>query len=202
MVDAARVLVVDDEPNVRLVFRTALESAGYEVFEAGDGHDALESIRARPFDAVLLDLRMPRIDGLETLRLLRGEGSDVPVVVVSAHGNILDVVLAMKFGAADFIPKPVSPETLRRVVREAACSGPSAPAKAAPALEQLGREALARASQAADRGEFDEADFFLRAAAPLGADADAARRLTDEVNRLRERRGGGSYRVVGGLTWG
>jgi DNA-binding NtrC family response regulator len=202
MVDAAQVLIVDDEPNVRLVFRAALESAGYEVIEAGDGEEALGLVRGRPFDVVLLDLRMPRLDGLETLRRLNGQGVGVPVVVVSAHGNILDVVLAMKLGAADFVPKPVSPETLRRVVREAAVAGPARTEQSAGSFDLLAREALARARQAIDRGEFEEADFFLGAAVPLGADPGATRLLADEARRRRELRGVGSYRTIGGLTWG
>jgi DNA-binding NtrC family response regulator len=116
MPDLAPILIVDDEPNVRLVFRTALELA-YTVWEAGDGRTALELIHERPFAVVLLDLWMPGIDGLEILRLLKDEGVEVPVVVVTAHGSIPDAVEAMKLGAVDFIPKPLSPETLRRVVK-------------------------------------------------------------------------------------
>src|SRR5262249_39375383 len=68
---ACRVLIVDDEPNVRLVCRAALEADGYEVAEAGDGEEAVDRLRGAPVDLILLDLRMPLLDGLETLRHLR-----------------------------------------------------------------------------------------------------------------------------------
>lgn len=114
----SRILIVDDEPNVRLVFRTALEACGYVVAEADDGSAALERLAAAPADLVLLDLQMPRVGGMEVLKRLRESGNDVPVVIVTAHGSIPDAVAAMKLGAIDFLTKPLSPESLRQVVRE------------------------------------------------------------------------------------
>ena len=78
------ILIVDDEPNVRLVFRTALESTGYSVSEVEDGASALDRLEESPADLVLLDLKMPGIGGMETLRRLRDAGNDVPVVIVTA----------------------------------------------------------------------------------------------------------------------
>lgn len=127
----SRILIVDDEPNVRLVFRTALEACGYVVAEADDGVTALERLAAAPADLVLLDLQMPRVGGMEVLRRLRESGNDVPVAIVTAHGSIPDAVAAMKLGAIDFLTKPLSPEPLRQVVRDvierhsARKSGPS-----------------------------------------------------------------------------
>jgi DNA-binding response OmpR family regulator len=112
------ILIVDDEPNVRLVFRTTLESAGYEVAEVEDGDTAIAALETAPADVVLLDLQMPRIGGMEVLRRLRESGNDVPVVIVTAHGSIPDAVEAMRLGAIDFLAKPLSPERLRRVVAE------------------------------------------------------------------------------------
>ena len=111
-----RILIVDDEPNVRLVFRTALEATGYLVTEAADGDAALAQLRKLPIDLILLDLKMPVVDGMETLQRLRDVGDETPVVVVTAHGSVPDAVAAMKLGAVDFLPKPVSPVTLRAVV--------------------------------------------------------------------------------------
>src|SRR5438034_1231738 len=101
MSQPARILIVDDEPNVRLVFRTALETAGHIVSEAGDGHAALASLRLDGADLLLLDLRMPGLDGMEVLRRLRETGNGVPVVIITAHGTIPDAVAAMKLGAID-----------------------------------------------------------------------------------------------------
>ena len=83
-----RILIVDDEPNVRLVFRTALEATGYLVTEAADGDAALAQLRKLPTDLILLDLKMPVVDGMETLRRLRDAGDETPVVVVTANGSV------------------------------------------------------------------------------------------------------------------
>ena len=113
---AASVLIVDDEPSIRLMFRTALESSGYKTQEAGNGPAALERLKESSPDVMLLDLKMPGMDGMETLRRLRDAGHDTAVVIVTAHGSIPDAVAAMKLGAVDFLTKPVTPDLLRRVV--------------------------------------------------------------------------------------
>ena len=99
---------------MRLVLRTALASVGYEVVEAEDGQTALEqlTLRRTSFDLVLLDLQMPRMDGMELLRRLRDAGDVVPVVILTAHGSIPEAVAAMKLGAIDFLTKPITPEAL------------------------------------------------------------------------------------------
>ena len=124
-----RILIVDDEPNVRLVFRTALESTGYLVTEAADGSAALQQLHKVPTDLILLDLKMPGMDGMETLERLRLERSEIPVVVVTAHGSVPDAVAAMKLGAVDFLPKPVSPVSLRAVVASVCARAPGRPAR-------------------------------------------------------------------------
>ncbi len=116
--NAASVLIVDDEPSIRLMFHTTLQSAGYDAVEASDGPSALERIHQSTPDVVLLDLKMPGMDGMETLRQMRERGDDTAVVIVTAHGSIADAVAAMKLGAVDFLTKPITPDSLRRVVRE------------------------------------------------------------------------------------
>ena len=87
--DAANAfLIVDDESNVRLVFRTALEAAGYEVSEASEGGAALALLRKRSFDLILLDLKMPVVDGMDVLRRLRDSDDETPVVMITAHGRV------------------------------------------------------------------------------------------------------------------
>jgi DNA-binding response OmpR family regulator len=114
----ASVMIVDDEPSIRLMFRTTLESAGYRMREAGNGRAALEQLKDLSPDVMLLDLKMPEMDGMETLQRLRDAGHDTAVVIVTAHGSIPDAVAAMKLGAVDFLTKPVTPDVLRRVVGE------------------------------------------------------------------------------------
>ncbi|WP_165227561.1 response regulator [Aquisphaera insulae] len=112
----ARILIVEDEPNIRLVFRTALEAAGHAVAEARDGNEALSRLPVVRPSLILLDLQMPGMGGMEFLRRLRAAGDETPVVIVTAHGTVPDAVEAMKLGAIDFLSKPTSPETLRGVV--------------------------------------------------------------------------------------
>jgi DNA-binding response OmpR family regulator len=110
------ILIVEDEPNVRLMMRTTLESAGYRVLEASDGLAALSLLRRSSSDLILLDLRMPKVDGMLALYRLRERGDNTPVVILTAHGSIPDAVTAMKLGAADFLTKPVRPDEVRAVV--------------------------------------------------------------------------------------
>src|SRR5262245_8111380 len=114
------ILIVDDEPNVRLMLRTALESVGYEVIEAEDGRAALDRLGRKGCcpELILLDLKMPKQNGMEVLEALRAIGNAVPVVILTAHGSVPDAVLAMKLGAIDFLAKPITPDALRQVVAE------------------------------------------------------------------------------------
>ena len=112
------VLIVDDEPNVRLTYRTALETEGLEVREAPDGLAALDAMNERQFDLAILDMRMPEVSGLELLERMRQQGIQTPVVIVTAYGDISHAVRAMKLGAIDFLEKPLIPETLRAMVAE------------------------------------------------------------------------------------
>lgn len=119
----AVVLIVDDEPDVRLVARLVLTSAGYEVVEASSGEDALAQLdgEARP-DAVLLDVRMPGMGGWETLRRLRGsdsEQSDLPVVIFTAHLTARSEAPEELQGYEHFLTKPFDPDGLLDAVRQA-----------------------------------------------------------------------------------
>ena len=112
------ILIVDDEPNVRLTYRTALETEGLEVREAPDGRTALDALSERQFDLAILDMRMPEVSGLELLESMRGKGIQTPVVIITAYGDVPHAVRALKLGAIDFLEKPLTPETLRAMVAE------------------------------------------------------------------------------------
>jgi DNA-binding response OmpR family regulator len=112
-----RVLVVDDEEHIRRVMRMTLEAAGYEVGEAPDGLRGLEAFGdGSAWDAILLDQRMPGIDGLETLRRMKERRADARVVMITAYASIELAVDAMKLGALDFVRKPTTPEMVRNAV--------------------------------------------------------------------------------------
>jgi two-component system response regulator MprA len=111
-----RILVVDDEPAVREAIERALRLEGYEVALAADGHEALERIDQRPPDAVVLDLLMPRVDGLELCRRMRHQGDRTPVLMLTARDALADRVTGLDAGADDYLVKPFAlPELLARI---------------------------------------------------------------------------------------
>jgi DNA-binding response OmpR family regulator len=115
-----RILIVDDEPHLRAVMKMALEDRDYEIYEAESGEDALAQAGAGvQWDAILLDERMPGLDGLQTLQALRERDPECVVIMVTAYASIELAVDAMKLGATDFVQKPMSPETLRNAVAAA-----------------------------------------------------------------------------------
>ncbi|KIH78018.1 two-component system, NtrC family, response regulator HydG [Geoalkalibacter ferrihydriticus] len=110
------ILIVDDEPNHRLMLRLHLEQAGHRATEAVNGQQALERIAREAFDLILLDLQMDVMDGLTLLGELRRQGREIPVIVITAHGSVKTAVQAMKLGALDFLAKPVEVAELLRLV--------------------------------------------------------------------------------------
>ena len=114
----ARVLVVDDEKSMRDLLAITLQKAGYEVTLAEGGAAAIEAIRRDPFDAIITDLRMPKVDGLQVLRSAKEQSPDTAVIMVTAMASTETAVEAMKLGAYDYIGKPFSPlEELRLFLR-------------------------------------------------------------------------------------
>jgi len=113
------VLVVDDEKNIRLMIGKVLEGLGLKIDFAPNGDEALSMMSKREFDLILLDLRMPGMDGMEVLRRIREASKTTKVAIITAHGNVDNAVEAMKLGAVDFIQKPFTVEELRHVVTDA-----------------------------------------------------------------------------------
>jgi DNA-binding response OmpR family regulator len=102
------VLLVDDEESVQKLLTYPLEREGYRVVQARDGEEALERYRGEPVDLVILDLMLPRLDGLAVCRRLREERSAVPTIMLTARGDEGDKVLGLELGADDYITKPFS----------------------------------------------------------------------------------------------
>ncbi len=107
-----RILVVDDDPSVRDSLRRSLEFNGYAVTVAGDGADALAAIGQGSPDALVIDVMMPRLDGLETTRALRTAGNDLPILVLTARDSVGDRVEGLDAGADDYLTKPFALEEL------------------------------------------------------------------------------------------
>jgi len=119
MVDRApRILLVDDEQAIQTLLSYPLRKDGYEVVQASDGREALARFGEQPFDLVVLDLMMPKLDGLEVCRRLRSK-STVPIIMLTAKGEEIDKVLGLELGADDYITKPFSLREFRSRVRAA-----------------------------------------------------------------------------------
>jgi DNA-binding response OmpR family regulator len=109
--EGKRILVVDDEPRMIGFIRMNLELEGHQVLEAHSGLEALEAIRTKLPDVVLLDVMMPDLDGFETLKMLR-EFSNIPVIMLTAKGEENDKVYGLELGADDYVTKPFGPREL------------------------------------------------------------------------------------------
>ena len=155
--DSATILIVDDEEAIRESLRMILEHEGYEVQEAAGGHEALTKIKSKSPDAVMLDIKMPDIDGMEVLDRIRESGEVVPVMMITGHGDVSTAVEATRRGAFDFLEKPLERDrvllSLRNAVENRRLSqevrrgtGDSDPMiGSAPAMKEL-RELIERAA--------------------------------------------------------
>ncbi len=114
-----RILIVDDEKNMRWVLGQALSKEGFEVAEACDGKEALASVAEQEPDVMVLDHRMPAPDGMEVLRRLRSQGASFPIIMLTAHGNVATAVEAMKAGASEYLTKPFDLEELKLAIDKA-----------------------------------------------------------------------------------
>ncbi len=114
----ARILLVDDEQSIQTLLSYPLSRDGYDVVQATDGHQALERFDEQPFDLVVLDVMLPRIDGLEVCRRLRSRSS-VPIIMLTAKSDEIDKVVGLELGADDYITKPFSMREFSSRVRAA-----------------------------------------------------------------------------------
>lgn len=135
------VLIVDDDPHIRALLTFACGKAGIVTREAGDGEEALASIAQAAPDLVVLDINMPRMDGLEVCRRLRAEG-DLPILFLSSREDEIDRILGIELGADDYVVKPFSPrEVVARIQAILRRAGRTAP-PSAPAASAISHGAL------------------------------------------------------------
>lgn len=163
----SRALIVDDEKNIRITLAQAMESLGLETDTAVNGEEALEKFAKNEFDLALLDLKMPGIDGMETLRRLRQTRKDIKVIIITAYGSVDSAVEAMKLGAVDFLQKPFSPQDVRDIVSQALDRDKIDEMKASDyaSLTELGKRHISDGRHAAARDLFERA-ISLNASKP------------------------------------
>ena len=110
------ILIVDDEKNIRMTLSQSLESLEIETDTASNGEEALAKLKEKDFGLILLDIRMPGMDGMEVLRQVREIRPDIRVIMITAYGTIESAVEAIKLGAVDFLQKPFDPDEIRALV--------------------------------------------------------------------------------------
>lgn len=118
MMEKAKVLIAEDEEAQRDLLRGFLKKEGYAVEAVSNGREALEKLKADFFDIVLIDYKMPELDGLQTLRQIRGRFPDLPVVMMTAYGTVETAVASMKEGALDYLTKPIDLDELLLIFRK------------------------------------------------------------------------------------
>jgi two-component system response regulator MprA len=137
-------LVVDDEPAVRDSLARSLRFEGYEVSLAGDGEQALASAMTRPPDVIVLDVLMPRLDGLQTCRRLRAQGDRTPVLMLTARDGVADRVVGLDAGADDYLVKPFALEELLARLRALLRRGSPSNADESLSFEDLSLDPVTR----------------------------------------------------------
>ena len=128
-----KLLVVDDEQNIRAMIRKYAEFDGYAVEEAGDGMEAVEKFRAGAFDLIIMDVMMPELDGFSACREIRKADEQVPIIMLSARGEEYDRIHGFELGVDDYVVKPFSPREL--MMRVSAVLKRSQASQATPARE-------------------------------------------------------------------
>ena len=153
------ILVVDDDPHIRQLLAFALAKAGLAVQEAGDGEEALARVEAGGTDLVVLDINMPRMDGIEVCRRIRAKG-ELPILFLSSRDEEIDRVLGIELGADDYVVKPFSPREVVARVQAILRRTAARPAAAAPEPAGLSHGRL-KLDPDGWRAQWDEAEVAL-----------------------------------------
>ena len=215
---SSRVLIVEDEPDIRELVVHHLKREGYQVSAASSGEEALRQVQAAPPDLVLLDLMMPAMDGLEVCRRLRQDPATVslPIVMLTAKGDEVDRVLGLEIGADDYVVKPFSPKELlarvRAVLRRSLPAPGAAPLRLGALVIDLGThtasvggEALALTPKEFDllralveaRGRVLSREFLLDRVWGYSRASEIESRTVDvHVRRLRVKLGREGRRIL------
>jgi two-component system, OmpR family, response regulator MtrA len=161
----SRILLVEDDRSVREAATLVLERAGFAVDAVDDGHSGIENARQHPYDAVVLDLMLPEVDGFDVCRDIR-RSSNVPIVMLTARADLADLVTGLELGADDYITKPFRPAELVARVRAAvrrSTADPSSTASRIAVRDLIVDEDAFRAFQAEEELSLTTTEFRLLA---------------------------------------
>ena len=191
MTESSAVLVVDDERNIRLTLSMALEALKIPVDTAESGEEALQKLTEKSYSLMLLDLRLPGLDGLEVLRLVTDKYPQVKVIIITAYGSIEVAVEAMKIGAIDFLQKPFQPTEVRDIVRRVLQEPPEEQARKYEYYIGLAKQSI-------KVGEFTVARVYAKKAVFINSDRPEAFNLLGGLSEARGDRQEGDkhYRIA------
>lgn len=179
-----RILVVDDDKNIRLLLSQCLaENGDYEVITAVDGEHALKKAEEERFDLIMLDMKLPGMDGLQVLKKLRALNPGQLAIMITAHGTIETAVEAMKLGASDYLQKPFTPDEIRAIVKHNL--GKVGASQAEKADAGGFEECVAQARELLEKRQADQAMPFLRRAVTLDAERPEPFNLLGVVDEMR-----------------
>lgn len=114
-----KILVIDDDVHIRDFLQDALEQQNFEVVTTDNGESGISLFKKQPFDLVFVDMKLPQLNGIEVLKMLKKHTSKIPVVIITGHGSIENAVESMKQGAYNYLTKPLTLETLTKVIEKA-----------------------------------------------------------------------------------
>lgn len=177
------VLIVDDEKNIRLTLAQSLETLALEIDAAVNGEEALAKMKEKGFCLMLLDLKMPGMDGLEVLHWVAENRPDIRVIIITAHGTIDSAVEAMKYGAVDFIQKPFSPKEIRELV----CNVLDRETLTEPSANDYDAR-IALAKKCVGQREFEAAGEHVRRAIAINASRPEAFNFLGAIHEVRGER--------------
>ncbi len=193
---ASRILVVDDEENMRVMLGAVLKKQGYQVDTVANGVHALEALQKRPYDLVISDFRMPQMDGLELLRKIRENRIRTTVVMITAYGGNDQMTEALRLGAHDYISKPFRAEEILLVVKKAEArrkAAHTAPATEAPVSSpgQLTRQMIVESRQMKDVMSYVErVAKYKTTALLLGESGTGKEMIARAIHEMSDRRNG------------
>ena len=154
-----KILIVDDEKNIRIGIKHCLKSEGYNISMACDGEEALHKAENENYDLILMDYQMPNRNGVEILKILRENNILTKVIIMTAYGTVDVAVEAMKLGAVDFISKPFTLDKLKECVKDNINKDNSI-----IRVEENSEYYIGVAKEAILKGEFEEARYYLKEA--------------------------------------
>ncbi|MBI5664683.1 MAG: response regulator [Nitrospirae bacterium] len=137
-----KILIIDDDKDMRSVLSDLVRSGGYEVFSAGNGKIALKEVSIHSPDLILLDIRLPGIDGMTLLERIKGIDRSIIIIMLTGHGDIKDAVKAIKLGAFDYITKPFNNDEIIAAIKKALQARPHTGSSQSAALSLREKEVL------------------------------------------------------------